>query len=74
KPVPYDAYPLEVITSDGAFDEDLPTGDDAATEAETADPLYQNEPLTEEIDEDASPSSWQQAVADALRKAHDSSR
>ena len=67
-------HPLEVITSDDSFDEDLPPEDDAAMDADQNDTAYENEPLTEEIDDEASPSTWQQAVADALRKAHDSNR
>ena len=79
KPEPFAVPAFEVITSDDTFDatdldEELPTDADAAAEAENDDTVYETEPLTEEIYERKSPSSWQKAVADALRKAQDSGR
>ena len=70
----FDVHPLEVITSDDPFEEDLPQEDETAMDVDGTNAAYENEPLTEEIDDDASPSTWQQAVADALRKANDSKR
>ena len=75
KAIPFVDHNLEVITSDDAFDiaepdEGLPLEIEAVVE----DVMFETEPLTEEIYEDKASSNWQQAVADALRKAQDPSR
>lgn len=75
KAIPFVDHNLEVITSDDAFDiaepdEGLPLEIEAVVE----DVMFETEPLTEEIYEDKTSSNWQQAVADALRKAQDPSR
>jgi len=75
KAVPYMDHNLEVITSDDAFDvaepeEELPLENETMGD----DTVFETEPLTEEIYEDQASSNWQQAVAEALRKAQDSSR
>lgn len=70
---------LEVITSDEpvdqpVMDEELPPEEQVTLEADADDTVYENEPLTEELYEDSAASSWQKAVAEALRKAQDSDR
>ena len=72
---PYVERTREAVASDDVFEaafveEDLP----AAIEAELDEPVYEKEPLTDELYDDKAPSGWQKAVADALRRAEDSTR
>ena len=78
KPVrrePYAERPAVVDVQEDAVvavfaDEEPPQANDM----EIDEPVLEKEPLTEELDEREAPSTWQRAVADALRHAEDNGR
>lgn len=68
-----DALPNRAATLSGDPFE-APFSEETFSEGILEDEVAEKEPLTDELYEDAAPSIWQKAVADALRKASDPTR